>query len=142
MSKPKAIIVPDLAFTSHKGRRGGKSNGYKELKGQLKYFQYRNDRDGHIPQEAGLERWHRELVRQKWTFAKTPKAPGRPSTDPEIVELILRLARENQWGDDKIEGELKKWGYHINHETIRKVLRSHDISPLPSGKARPLGEHS
>jgi hypothetical protein len=57
MSKSKAIIVPDLAFTTHKGRRGGKSSGYKELKAQLKYYQFRDDRNGHIPQEEGLERW-------------------------------------------------------------------------------------
>jgi hypothetical protein len=57
MSTAKAIIVPDLAFTLHKGRRGGKSTGYKELKARLKYFQYRDDRTGHIPQEDGHERW-------------------------------------------------------------------------------------
>ena len=53
----KAIIVPDLAYTSHKGRRGGSSNGYKEMSARLKYLQYRDDADGHIPQEQGLERW-------------------------------------------------------------------------------------
>jgi hypothetical protein len=25
-----------------------------------------------------LLRWHRDLVRKKWTFANTQKAPGRP----------------------------------------------------------------
>jgi hypothetical protein len=53
MSKP--IIVPDLQYTSHKGRRG---NGQQEFRRKLKYFTYRNDRDGHIPQHRGLERWH------------------------------------------------------------------------------------
>ena len=60
-----------------------------------------------------LLRWHRELVKKKWTFANTSKRSGRPSSDPEIVELILRLARENRWGDDRIEGELKKLGYPV-----------------------------
>ena len=54
----KAIIVPDLAYTSPKGRRGDGSNGYKEMLAKLKYFQYRNDANGHIPQDQGLERWH------------------------------------------------------------------------------------
>src|SRR5260221_9247231 len=54
----KAIIVPDLKFTSPQGRRGGKSNGRQELTAKLKYFTFRDDRDGHIPQEYGLERWH------------------------------------------------------------------------------------
>ena len=42
-----------------------------------------------------LIRWHRDLVRKKWTFANTPKGLGRPATDAEIIQLILRLAREN-----------------------------------------------
>jgi putative transposase len=66
-----------------------------------------------------LLRWHRELVRQKWTFSNTPKTPGRPPTDPDVVKLILRMARDNRWGDDHIEGELKKLCFHISHETIR-----------------------
>ncbi len=57
-----------------------------------------------------LLRWHRELVRHQWTFANAPKSPGRPSTDPQLVQLILQLARDNRWGDDKIAGELKKLG--------------------------------
>ncbi len=81
-----------------------------------------------------LLRWHRELVKKKWTFANTPKRSGRPSTDPEIVELILRLARENRWGDDRIEGELKKLGDRVSHETVRKILRSHGIPPVPARK--------
>jgi hypothetical protein len=79
-----------------------------------------------------LLRWHRELVRQKWTFANAPKSPGRGPTDPQLVPLILCLARDNQWGDDRIEGELKKLGYCISHETVRKILRCHRISPLPA----------
>ena len=82
-----------------------------------------------------LLRWHRELVRKKWTFSNAPKASGRPSTDPQLVLLILRMARENRWGDDRIEGELKKLGYRISHETIRKILRSHGVLPLPARSA-------
>lgn len=39
-----------------------------------------------------LLRWHRELARQKWAFPNTPKTRGRP----EVAQLILRMARENQ----------------------------------------------
>src|SRR5664279_848842 len=40
---------------------------------------------------ATLLRWHRELVRTKWTYGKIGR-PGRPTIDPEVRELILRIA--------------------------------------------------
>src|SRR5665811_171280 len=42
---------------------------------------------------ATLLRWHRELVRKKWTYAKIGR-PGRPTIDQEVRELVLRIARE------------------------------------------------
>jgi putative transposase len=39
-------------------------------------------------------RWHRELVRRKWTFSRKAK-PSRPTISPELKALILRLAKEN-----------------------------------------------
>src|SRR6266496_1687986 len=41
-----------------------------------------------------LLRWHRTLVRQKWTYRKE-RTPGRPPLDPLIAELIVRMAGEN-----------------------------------------------
>jgi len=81
-----------------------------------------------------LLRWHRELVRRKWTFDNTAKALGRRPTDPHLMELMVQLARENAWGDDRIVGELKKLGFSISHETVRKILRSHGIAPAPTRK--------
>ena len=37
-----------------------------------------------------LLRWHRELVRRKWTF-RHRRSPCRPPIDPATRELILRL---------------------------------------------------
>jgi len=44
-----------------------------------------------------LLRWHRELVRRKWTYRR--RGPGRAPLDRETVELVARVARENPtWG--------------------------------------------
>ena len=44
-----------------------------------------------------LLRWHRELVRRKWTFRRR-SVSGRPPISPEVRELILRLARRTPAG--------------------------------------------
>ena len=49
-----------------------------------------------------LLRWHRKLVRRKWTYRRG--GPGRPPLDPETADLIVRLGRENsRWGCIRIQ---------------------------------------
>jgi hypothetical protein len=63
-------------------------------------------------------RWHRLLVRCKWTF-KRKGNPGRPKIPPELEALIVRLAKENQrWGYEKIQGELLKIGYRLGISSV------------------------
>ena len=81
-----------------------------------------------------LLKWHRELVRRKWTFKR--KVPlGRPPIPPDVEALLLRLAKENpMWGYGKLEGELGKLGYTIGRSTIRDVLKRHRVPPAPERK--------
>jgi putative transposase len=80
---------------------------------------------------ATVLRWHREIVRRKWTFANRPKR-GRPPVAPGCVQLIVRLARENpRWGYGKIQGELLKLGHRVSRSAIKRVLRQHRLLPAP-----------
>ncbi len=83
-----------------------------------------------------LLKWHRELVRRKWTF-KQRSPRGRPSISSELEALILRLAKENPtWGYGKLEGELGKLGYAIGRSTIRDVLKRKHVPPAPERAKR------
>jgi putative transposase len=75
-------------------------------------------------------RWHRALVRRRWTY---PHRHGvRPPLPEETVELILRLARENsRWGHLRIVGELKKLGVTVSKGSVANVLRRHRLPPAP-----------
>jgi hypothetical protein len=48
-------------------------------------------------------RWHRTLVAAKHDYSDRRKKIGRPSLPDEVVQLVLRMARENPtWGYDRI----------------------------------------
>lgn len=80
---------------------------------------------------ATVLRWHREIVKRKWTYGTTPKR-GRPATPAATVELIVRFARENRgWGYGKIQGELLKVGHRVSRATVKRVLRRHRLAPAP-----------
>jgi putative transposase len=80
---------------------------------------------------GALLRWHRELVRRKWTYRRK-RSGGRPPLDPNTRELILRLGRENRtWGCIRIQGELAKLGIRVSATTIRTLLRREGVGPAP-----------
>jgi putative transposase len=71
---------------------------------------------------ATLLRWHRELVRRRWTFPRRP--PGRPPMVSQARQLVLRLAAENpSWGYKRIHGELAGLGYTLSPSTVWNILR-------------------
>jgi hypothetical protein len=77
-----------------------------------------------------LLRWHRRLVAHQWTYPN--RGTGRPPTDPAIVALIQKLARENpRWGYERIRGELQRLGHCVSGATIRRVLKRTGLGPAP-----------
>ena len=75
-------------------------------------------------------RWHRELVARKWTYQHA--RIGRPPLDPELVALIIEMARRNpRWGCMRIKGELQGLGHRVGVTTIRTILRRAGINPAP-----------
>src|SRR6476659_7359207 len=80
---------------------------------------------------ATVLRWHRAIVRRKWTYGNTAKR-GRPATPAATVALIVRFARENRaWGYGKLQGELLKVGHRVSQATIKRVLRRQGLPPAP-----------
>jgi putative transposase len=78
-----------------------------------------------------LLRWHRELVRRKWTFWRASTA-GRPPISQEVRDLILRVGRDNpRWGCIRIQGELAKLGIRVSATKIRTLLRRAGLGPAP-----------
>src|SRR5579859_7493295 len=80
---------------------------------------------------ATVLKWHRELVKRKWTFRRQTKV-GRPRIAVELEMLIIRLTKENPGlGYEKLQGELGKLGYDVGISTVRDVLKRHHILPIP-----------
>ena len=84
-----------------------------------------------LVQPETVFRWHRNLVRCKWTQENQGKR-GRPRLADQMEHLIVRLAMENlRWGYYKIEGELTKLGFNVSLTTVRNVLGRNGILPAP-----------
>src|SRR6266542_677395 len=84
---------------------------------------------GLFVQPETLLRWHRGLVRRRWSY---PHQRGRPALAAELRGLVLRLARENPtWGYRRIHGELCRLGYKIGASTVWCTLRRAGVNPAP-----------
>ena len=76
---------------------------------------------------------------RRWVNEGSPKRPlsnrkpGRPRTVDDIRNLVIRLARENDWGYTRILGELRKLGIHkISRQTVKNILKAQGLEPGPA----------
>jgi transposase len=80
---------------------------------------------------ATILRWHRDLVKRRWTQPRGHRSGGR-RTPPELRRLVLRLAAENSsWGYRRIHGELAGLGYQVAASTVWSILKRAGIDPAP-----------
>jgi transposase InsO family protein len=79
---------------------------------------------------ATLLRWHRQLVRRRWTCPH--RQPGQPPLDRRLQALVARLARENPgWGYRRIVGELQRLGIAVSASSVRTIVLRHGLPPAP-----------
>jgi len=79
--------------------------------------------------------WHRPLVAQKCDGSQQRQTPGRPTIDPTLEALVVRMAREHRaWGYDRIVGALANLGYTISDQTVGTILTRRGLPPAPERK--------
>jgi putative transposase len=82
-------------------------------------------------------KWHRDLVRWKWTYRRR-RTGGRPRIAAEVEALLLRLAAENpRWGYGRLQGELAKLGHALGRSTIRDILKRRHVPSAPQRGQHP-----
>jgi len=88
-----------------------------------------------IVQPKTLFVWQRRLENQKWDYSDRRKNnPGRPRISVDIEQIVCRMARENEWGYARIQGELKKLDIEISKSSVANILRRNGLPPSPERK--------
>ena len=81
-------------------------------------------------------RWVRQSGRRP-RRKRSLRRPGRPRTPLRTRNLILRLARETDWGYTRIQGELKKLGVSVGRGTVVNVLKQAGLPTAPDRAESP-----
>jgi putative transposase len=124
------VLRHQLVVLQRQQRRPSLRPADRALLAALTRFMPQQRRRGLIVTPQTLLRWHRELVRRKWT--QPHRSPGRPPVDDRIRQLVVRFAGENPgWGYPRISGELLKLGLRVSPSTIRRILLTAGSGPAP-----------
>jgi len=114
ISKPEKLILTTLSYKMKQTSIG---------------FRKRLHRCFFLFKPETLLKWHRELVKRKWTF-KHRNRGGRPRIDLDLETLIVRMAQENpRWGYRRIHGELVKLGFDLASKSVWNILKRNGILP-------------
>ena len=93
-----------------------------------------------IVQPDTVVRWHRSAWRRYWTWRSRGPRRGRPRIDAEIAAQIRRMTKENpRWGHMRVLGELRKLGFHVSLQTVRRYRK--DVPRDPSSNWRTFLEN-
>jgi len=78
-------------------------------------------------------KWHRLLVARKYDGSdRRGKRGPKPTKANMIRKLVIQMAQENpSWGYGRINGELKKLGYDVHWQTVRRVMLDHGFLDDP-----------
>ncbi|MCP5044932.1 MAG: integrase, partial [bacterium] len=75
-------------------------------------------------------KWHRKGWKYYWHRKSMQGTPGRPKIDPEVIELIRRMSRDNvTWGAPRIHSELALLGHDVAESTVDKYMVRHPRQP-------------
>ena len=76
--------------------------------------------------------WHRKLIAMKVDGSGKRSKVGRPPTEKELRELVVKMAEENRtWGYTRIQGALANLGHEIGRGTIAAILKGAGMEPAP-----------
>ena len=85
-----------------------------------------------IIQPKTILAWQKRLESEKWDYSDRRKNnPGRPRIAMNIEHLVCKMARENEWGYERIQGELKKLDILISKSSVANILRRNGLPPSP-----------
>jgi hypothetical protein len=80
--------------------------------------------------------WHRKLIAEKYDGSGR-RGVGRPSTDDDVENLVVRMAEENRdWGYGRIQGALSNLGHVLARSTIAEILQRRGMEPAPDRKRK------
>jgi transposase InsO family protein len=88
--------------------------------------------------------WHRKGWKAYWRWrSRRPFGTGRRKIDPELRDLIRRMARENPlWGQRRIQAELARLGFGVCARTVARYMRRpYSGTPSP-GWRQFLNQHT